>query len=118
MNVRTIAFNAEDSVKDSGYERGFWERDGAVRPAVVAYFLTAQMIQTMAGGGFYRTSEGLFGALVHDQDKSVLALWSENFIGTTQMRHYVDPFDIIDLTPRPMEELASIPDYYRDVHVG
>jgi len=82
---------------------------------MVAYFLAAQMIQSMAGGGFYSTPEGLFGALVHDRKRSVLAVWSEKFTGTTQMRYYVDPFDIIDVAPRPIEELAAIPDYYRDV---
>ena len=100
----------------SGFERGFWERDGGLKPAVVASYLAAQRIQTMKGGGLYRTAEHLFGALVHDQEQSILAVWSKNYTGTTQLKQYKDPFDMLDPTPRPVEDLEEIPDFFRDVH--
>jgi hypothetical protein len=115
MNVRTFHFNAEYSMDAGGYERGFWERDGGLKPAMTAGFLAAQMIQTMQGGGFYRTPQGLFGALMHDKEQSVLAVWSEKYTGTTQLKQYWDPFDMIDATPRPIEQMTDIRDFYRDV---
>lgn len=115
MNIRTITFSFEYTMTGWGYERGFWERAGALRPAAVATFLAAQRIQTANGGGLYRTPNGLFGALVRDSKESVLIVWSEKYTGTCQVRSYSDPFDIQDLTPRPIEELENIPDFYRDV---
>jgi len=115
MNVRTFHFNAEYSMSAGGFERGFWERDGGLKPTMTAGFLAAQMIQTMKGGGFYRTPQGLFGALMHDEQQSVLAVWSEKYTGTTQLKQYWDPFDMIDATPRPIEQMADIRDFFRDV---
>ncbi len=100
----------------SGFERGFWERDGGLTPATVASFLAAQMMQTMKGGGLHRMPHGLFGALVHDKEQSILAVWSKKYTGTTQLKQYKDPFDMLDQAPRPVEDLTEIPDFYRDVH--
>lgn len=108
MNIRTITFSFEYTMTGWGYERGFWERAGALRPAAVATFLAAQRIQTANGGG-------LFGALVRDSKESVLIVWSEKYTGTCQVSSYSDPFDIQDLIPRSIEELENIPDFYRDV---
>ncbi|NRB28915.1 MAG: hypothetical protein HRU37_14695, partial [Roseibacillus sp.] len=115
MNVRTFHFNMEYSMEARGFERGFWERDGGLKPSMTAGFLAAQMIQTMKGGGFYRTPQGLFGALMHDEQQSVLAVWSEKYTCTTQLKLYWDPFDMIDTTPRPIEQMTNIRDFYRDV---
>ncbi len=115
MNIRTIVFSLEYTMINSGYERGFWERGGALRPAAAASFLAAQRIQTMHGGGFYRSRDGLFGAMLRDHEQSVLIVWSEKYTGTCQVKTYADPFDLHDLTPRPIEELSDIPDFYRDV---
>ena len=111
LGMRTFFFEAV-------YRHGskYWEVDGALKPGTVANFLAAQLLQTFPGGGFYHTPEGLFIALAHDQEQSVLALWSENYTGTTQVTSYIDPFDMLDPTPRPVEELGEIPDFYRDVH--
>ncbi len=38
-----------------------------------------------------------------------------NNTGTCQVKNYADPFDMMDLTPRSIEELSDIPDFYRDV---
>lgn len=116
MNIRTIAFSMEFTMATAGYQRGFWEKGGAFKPAGVANFLAAQLIQTMKGGGFYRTPDGLFGALVHDKEQSVLMVWSEKYTGTSQKKTYQDPFDLQDQTPRPLEDLGDIPDFYRDVN--
>ena len=113
MNVRTICFNAEYQMRPM-YTRGFFERDGGLKPAMVATFLAAQLIQTMKGGGLYRTPDGLFIALVHDDKQSVLAVWSEKYTGTALVMSYADPFDMLDQTPRSIEDLAEVPDFYRD----
>ena len=58
---------------------------------------------------------GLFGALVHDKEHSALIVWSANYTGTTQLKRYRDPFDVIDATPRPIEQMTDIRDFFRDV---
>ncbi len=116
MNVRTIGFCSEYTMLPR-YERGFYERDGGLRPGVVAAALAAQQIATFQGGGFYRTPDKLFIALSHDRNESVLAVWSEKYTGTSQMQYYTDPFDTLDQTPRSIEQLEEIPDFYRDVEL-
>ncbi|MCK4323066.1 MAG: hypothetical protein KAW89_00950, partial [Armatimonadetes bacterium] len=116
LGVRTFFFHAEYAWANAWQTTGYWERDGSLFPGVVANFLAAQLLQTFQGGGFYQTPDGVFIALAHDQEQSVLALWSENYTGTTKVAQYVDPFDLLDPTPRPVDDLAEVPDFYRDVH--
>jgi len=93
----------------------FWV--GSLTPEATAYYVAGHLLQTMSGGGLYQLHDDVVGALAHDDNTSILAIWSEKFTGTTSAKYYHDPFFApLGGATMSTDDFKRVPVWLRDVH--